>query len=92
MNANNYFVNMPLDSQATSGGATSPFTESNDNWGVEQKVAPKVVMDPQVNAYTTNAADDEARTELRRARRRLMADLAEEFAASNDTLLRNLAR
>jgi len=88
--ANNYNTSNYL-TPPSSAGFTSPVVEYNANWGV----APKVVSDPQVNIHherLDSLSDEQSRSEVRRARRKLMADLVSDFAASNDELLRELAR
>jgi len=86
MGIGNFNVNNYLAPPSFSAG---PSVEYNANWGV----AP-VVNDPQVNVHEhlKSVGEDELRSELRRARRKLLADLAGEFATSHDDLLRDLAR
>jgi hypothetical protein len=76
-NMNNY--------SAMSAGLT------NANYNPTGYVAFLVINDPQVNSVQMRS-EDELRAELRRARRKLLADVAGEFATSHDDLLSELAR
>jgi hypothetical protein len=81
-NQNNYLCPPP-----TCSGGTP--VEYNANWGA----APRVMDDPQLAPpdLIVSAVEEQSRSEIRRARRKVLADLAGEFAASHDDLLRDLA-
>jgi hypothetical protein len=64
---------------------------TNANYNPTGHVDFLVIDDPQVNTQQRMKSEDDLRAELRRARRRLLADVAGEFANSHDDLLKKLA-
>lgn len=64
----------------------------NANYNPNGDVAFLVIDNPQVSSPQQIRLEDDLRAELRRARRKLLADVAGEFANSHDNLLRELAR
>ena len=62
------------------------------NYNPTGAVAFMVIYDPQVDFQQRMKSEDDLRSELRHARRKLLADVAGEFATSHDNLLRELAR
>lgn len=65
------------------------------NWGVPTESSVVASLDPQVNVRSRNLENAvESGVELmgRRARRRVMTGLANEFGVMHDDLLRELAR
>ena len=64
------------------------------NWGVPAGPLLLVSLDPQVDVGKTlfHTSSDSVDFVKRRIRRKVMSELANEFATSNDDLLRELAR